>query len=217
MFVDIHSHIENTHGGTLTVQNIIIGEEPIQEPLNQQHCYSAGIHPWYISKTNWEQQLIQLENMLNQPQVKLVGECGLDRLNGPDLQLQQQVFERQIQLAEKFKKPLIIHCVKCFSELLQIKKKTQPTVPLIIHGFNNKVEIASQLLNVGFNFSLGAALLNANSNAAQLIKHLPDNRIFLETDDKKVSISEIYQAAASLKNISLNQLKDIIFAHWMSL
>jgi len=217
MFLDIHSHIENTDAGTLTVRNIIIGEEPIQQPLYQQHCYSAGIHPWYISKTNWEQQLTQLENLLNHPQVKLVGECGLDRLNGPDLHLQQQVFERQIQLAQKFQKPLIIHCVKCFSELLQIKKKMQPSVPLIIHGFNNKAEIASQLLKAGFNFSFGAALLNSNSNAAQLIKHLPDNRFFLETDDKNISISEIYQAAANLKNISLNQLKDIIFAHWMSL
>ncbi len=217
MFLDIHSHIENTDGGTLTIRNIIIEEEPIQEPLYQQQCYSAGIHPWYISETNWEQQLAQLENLLNQPQVKLVGECGLDRLNGPDLLLQQQVFERQIQLAEKFQKPLIIHCVKCFSELLQLKKKSQPTVPLILHGFNSKMEIASQLLRAGFNFSLGVALLNRSSNAAQLIKHLPDSRLFLETDDKNISISEIYQAAASLKNISINQLKDIIFANWMSL
>ena len=216
MFLNIHSHIENTDAGTLTIQNIIVEEKPVQD-LHQVQLYSAGIHPWYISKTNWEQQLTQLENLLSQPQVKLLGECGLDRLNGPNLDLQQQVFERQILLAEKFQKPLIIHCVKCFSELLQIKKKTQPTVPLIIHGFNSKAEIACQLLNAGFNFSLGAALLNTNSNAAQLIKHLPDNRIFLETDDKKISISEIYQAAADLKNISLNQLKDIIFAHWMSL
>ena len=57
-----------------------------------------------------------------------LGECGLDKKVQTPLDLQQEVFERQLTLAEKYKKPVIIHCVAAFQELIAIKKKLKLSV-----------------------------------------------------------------------------------------
>ncbi|MDZ7934269.1 MAG: TatD family hydrolase [Emticicia sp.] len=107
------------------------------------------------------------------------------RLKGSPLPLQEEIFIKQIRIAEEVKKPIIIHCVKCFNELISIKKIIRPKVPMIVHGFNNNLTIAQMLLERGFYISLGAAILQENSNAAQLLTQIPLEKLFLETDDAK--------------------------------
>lgn len=221
MFLNLHSHYDLEPAGGRVITNIIMpckGQE--EEVLLADYSgkwVSAGIHPWYIDELNYSLQFHAMVEFAGKEAVKMIGECGLDRLRGPSLDLQQRVFEDQIHLAEKLKKPVIIHCVKCFSELLMVKKKLNPTVPLVVHGFNNKAEVAGELIRHNFYLSFGAALLLEGSNAQKVLSLIPENRIFLETDDRDISVERIYEKAALLKNVSVNQLKEIIFANYQSL
>jgi TatD DNase family protein len=113
-------------------------------------------------------------------------------------------------LAELLKKPVIIHCVRAFDELMSIKKKNNPQVPLIIHGYNNNQQIAQALVKQGFYLSLGTQLLNPSSNPAKNIKTIPLNRLFLETDDKNHTISSIFAVASSILNLQQTLLEDVI-------
>jgi len=219
MFLNFHTHADHKSVEGISVRNLIVGLDLHNEsdPLAEDGLFSVGIHPWYFDEQDVESKLQLLENVAQSKRVKLIGECGLDRLKGPSLLLQQAIFEKQIALAEKVRKPVLVHCVKCYSELLAIKKKLQPQIPLVVHGFNNKPELGGQLLDAGFYFSLGTAILRQESNAAQLLQRIPLNRLFLETDDKGNAIEEVYEAAAVITKTPLNELKDNIFANWMSL
>jgi len=220
MFLNFHSHGPRKSSEAV-VRNIIVlsaGTDcllPEQTPAEE--WFSAGIHPWYIDEVNYDSQIGRLRQLAEVSSVKMIGECGLDRLRGPDHVLQEQIFTDQILLAENLGKPVLIHCVKRFNELILIKRRNPVTVPLVVHGFNSNREIARQLLKAGFYLSFGAALLRDSSNAATVIRLVPEDRLFLETDDSSCAIELIYEAAAKLRKVSVDYLKEIIFANWINL
>lgn len=153
-----------------------------------------------------------LETYLNDPGLLAIGECGLDKTVATDLARQIVLFEQHIALSEKWRKPIIIHCVRAYNELLRIKKRCKPKQAWIIHGFNNKPPVAEQLLKHGCYLSLGKALLHPFSNAAKTLETMPLDRLFLETDDADdISISAIYAAAATIAGSSVDDLKQRIF------
>lgn len=179
-------------------------------PCNQ---VSLGLHPWYFTEETMEIQLRILESQLGDPRVKMIGECGFDRIQGPSIPIQKLAFQKQVALAEKYDKPLIIHCVKAFDELIACKKTARDSVPMIIHGFNKSPELGRQLIDHGFLLSFGASILKEGSPAAIFLDEI-EASFFLETDDSGLDISEIYEKAAYLRNISIIELKDSIFAAW---
>lgn len=214
IFLDIHTHQTKQEQGVLSIQSLSLTEStflamPKTKPI------SIGIHPWYGKLQELDKNLKYLNVLARQENVKLIGECGLDKLKGEPMESQLQTLEAQISLAEELKKPLIIHCVKAFEELVALKKRLQPTVPMIVHGFNKKYEMAQQLINQGFYLSFGAAVLKSDEVAMALEK--TETLFFLETDEAEVSIVEIYTKVAEIKKISLDKLKDIIFANWKKL
>ena len=103
--------------------------------------YSIGIHPLYIDENRLESDFQILEQKLELPECLALGECGLDKRAETSFEVQQSVFERQLAFAEKHRKPVVIHCVAAFQELIEIKKKLKISVPMIIHGFSKKVEL----------------------------------------------------------------------------
>lgn len=176
---------------------------------------SAGIHPWDVQPDDLNAQLQQLRQVADLPQVALIGECGLDKLKGPALSIQASAFIKQAEIAVQYQKPVVIHCVKAYDELIRIQRDYQFASPMIIHGFNKSPQMAQQLTSHGFLLSFGAALL-ANDQLAESLTFLFENDIpfFLETDDSPIAIDEIYAHAANLLKISNDQLKDVIFAAW---
>lgn len=175
---------------------------------------SVGIHPWYADAEHWHAQLKTVEQMAAHDNVLAIGECGLDLLIELPLETQFSIFEAQVKLAEQLRKPVIIHCVRAFNELLQWKKRAKPTIPMIIHGFNNKPEIAQQLVKHDFDFSLGSALLKTDSNALKALKIIPLSRLFLENDDRDIPIEKIYEAAEMHLEITMSALKDQIWTNF---
>ncbi|MEY4905409.1 MAG: hypothetical protein RLZZ292_3224 [Bacteroidota bacterium] len=206
-YLDLHTH--HAHRATsdvLAIQNIVLNRGE-QYDASLAAC-SVGLHPWYLENANFiKQQLIDLEEFIKNKNVILVGEAGLDKLVKTPIKVQEGIFEQQLELASNIQKPIIIHCVKAFSELVALKKRINPSVPMIIHGFNQKPTILAQLLDNGFYISLGAALLHENSNAQKALQIVPKTHFFLETDDQtNVSIQQIYEKAAQLLDILVEEI-----------
>ncbi|RFS16811.1 hydrolase TatD [Emticicia sp. C21] len=221
MLLNLHTHLLKKQADEQIIFNEIIpdSEEGLEnfEIQNTESWLSAGIHPWYINEKLYNLQLKKLAGIAKDPAIKFIGECGLDRLKGAPLPLQEEIFIKQIRIAEDLKKPVIIHCVRCYNELISIKKIVRPRVPFVVHGFNTKIEIARQLLDKGFYLSLGGALLNEESNALKVLQEIPLERLFLETDDKDISIIDIYQKAVEVKDLSMEELEKVVFDNYLGL
>jgi TatD DNase family protein len=210
-FLDIHTHQSIEKAGVLSIQSLSL----TSNLLLPTTLISVGLHPWYATLDQLDAQLKSLTEIVAQNNVKLIGECGLDKLKGEKLENQLQILTPQILLAEKLNKPLILHCVKAFDELIKLKQELEVKVPMIIHGFNKNAELGQQLIAKGFYLSFGKAILNPHSGAAKLIATM--DTFFLETDDAVLTIEEIYVAAANLKKCSVDELKARIFANWKKL
>jgi len=204
---NIHSHRAG-RANEITIINI---HEGFQNPLPNGY-FSAGIHPRYIQSENHELQFEALAKLLQQPSVIAVGECGLDKLCDSDWSVQLDVFSRQIKLANQINKPLIIHCVRAFEEIQKSLKENKFHVPVIFHGFTKNSSILAQtLIKSGAYLSFGKGLFQ--ESVAALFKQFPDDRFFLETDNSEYSIQSIYERAAEIKNVSLNELMSIVLAN----
>ena len=112
-------------------------------------------------------------------------------------------------LAEKYKKPVVIHCVAAFQEVIAIKKKTKISVPLIIHGFSKNNQIANQLIKEGFYLSFGKFLLR-NPDLKTVFKNIPNDRFFLETDTIEENIQQVYELASKYKELKNEELQSVI-------
>lgn len=166
--------------------------------------HSRGIHPWFI-ETNYKEQLELLEKDLTQPKCIALGEAGLDKLCAIDFNIQLKVFKSQIELSEKYKVPIVIHCVKASNELFQLKKELNPQQTWIWHGFN-KANLFEQTIENNIIPSFGEAILNNVSLQNELIK-VKSNQFLLETDTSSFSIEFIYNKIADLRNVSLDKFQ----------
>ena len=104
---------------------------------------------------------------------------------------------------------------RAYDDLLAMAKRVEPAVPMIIHGFNKSQQLGQQLMEHGFVLSFGKAILNENSGSAAIIRN--SESFLLETDDSVHPIQEIYEAAAKLKNMTVDEMKALIFANWKTL
>lgn len=171
--------------------------------------YSIGIHPWYIDENRLEKDLNIIEKKLQLNECLALGECGLDKRIEIPIALQIEVFEKQILLAEKYQKPLVLHLVAAFDELIEIKKRLKITVPIIIHGFSKNEQVAKQLIENGFYLSFGKYLLR-NPDLETVFKSVPNDRFFLETDTIEETLEEVYTLAAKYKNMKIEDLIELL-------
>lgn len=207
-FFNLHTHKFTNQPEVLELVN----QYP-QEFDNSIPFYSIGIHPWYIAEDRLEADLQLIEDKLQTKNCLAIGECGLDKRIERPLKIQIDVFEKQLILAKKYRKPVVIHCVAAFQEIIEIKKKLNIEVPMIIHGFSKNEQTAKSLLENGFYVSFGKYLLR-NPELESVFKSIPDNRFFLETDTINEGIHEIYALAAKYKSIKVAAIQKIIEANY---
>lgn len=185
-----------------------------QSPSGSPHCCDApfcsiGIHPWDLTAENserlWDvlQRELERRKSENRPCVA-IGEAGLDKLAAAPMELQVKIFERQVALSEDCRLPLIIHCVKAVDELLAVKKRLAPLQPWIWHGFRGKAQQASQLLRHGFYLSLG------EHYSQEAMRAIPASRLFLETDESALDISNIIRRAAEVRGVDAECLQETL-------
>jgi TatD DNase family protein len=174
----------------------------------------VGVHPWYAG--DWTKDTIRdhLFKFTGQPGLCAIGECGLDRLRGPEIAQQEMAFIAQIEFSEEMGLPLILHCVRATERLLHLHKKTAPRQQWIFHGFNLRLAMAEALLKEGLKLSFGSAILNRRSAAAKALAACPADQFLLETDEAACSIEEVYAAAAEIRQMAPDGLKVLVFQNW---
>jgi TatD DNase family protein len=208
-FFNLHTHKWTNQVNVLELVN----QYPQEFDAAIPH-YSIGIHPWFIIEERLEADLSIIESKLQGPSCLAIGECGLDKRIAIPMELQQMVFEKQLLLAQKYNKPVVLHCVAAFQELIAIKKKMNISVPMIIHGFSKNEQVAKQLIENGFYISFGKYLL-LNPELETVFKSVPNNRIFLETDTVQEGIEAVYSLAAKYKGISVNEMQEMIHRNFL--
>lgn len=202
-YVNIHTHHLSKDNGVFVFNNRL-GHT---NPFYTQSYFSIGIHPWDIKQIT-DESYETLEQLVKHPHCLSIGECGLDKLIDTPLAQQTLHFEQQLKLAAKYHKPVIIHCVKAFDELIQI---TRPftNLKLIIHGFSKSQEMAEQLITKGFYLSLNVSVFKHDSLNPL---NLPKEKLFLETDDKQnLSIKDVYELAGSKLSLTQDELRTKIY------
>ncbi len=205
MFINIHTHHSSKQTDVIEIVDLPLNASGAEQPST--YC-SIGIHPWTADNTL---NIKALQKRASDRRVLTIGECGLDKSKGPALTIQTELFIKQVELSEQLRKPLIIHCVRAYSEIIKLRKDTQPSQAWIFHGFNASRETMEQALNQDFYFSIGEAILKKNSKVRQTLPFIPHNRLFLETDDNpQLRIESIYEKSAQLLNLELTQLQGII-------
>ena len=207
LLIDIHTHKHSEpDAGVLTLPNVIVSKESIY----RKPC-SAGIHPWYID-ADFELQFETLKGYQAQEGVIAVGECGLDKLTATPWERQVMAFERQIELANELNKPIIIHCVRAYSEVFSSLTAKHNQVPVMMHGYAKNWDLAATLLKHGYYLSLGPHILKGGM--MEVIRQIPLDRLFLECDDKNAKISEIYAYFCRARKLPLQELEQQILLNF---
>jgi len=204
-YIDIHTHTYYQDPETTLILNVFPEE---QDKLELPVFLSIGLHPWHVHEKTWEKQVERVKNAaLNNNRVLAVGEAGLDKVVNDSYTTQYLAFTTQLTIAESLKKPLIIHCVRSYSELLALRKKSDQLVPWIFHWFNADEQIAGELIRKNCYLSFGHMLFTEQSKALRVFKIISPDHVFLETDDSGYTIREVYARAANIKNIKVTDLK----------
>ncbi len=224
MFVDIHTHVDN--------QAVI----KIVDGVSEKILKTWGVHPWDVADIpdrHFERNEVKSRNhrYLNDSEIfrggdfsiplrssrndeLFIGEVGLDKVHKTTFDKQIKVFEEMIRLSESYRKPAIVHCVRAYSEIIEIRKKTKATMPWVIHGFNSSVETMRQLLRHDMYISLGEVLYRNENQAVKILKDIPVERLFFETDVSGRDIRDVYAKAATLMGCGIGFLENKIFENY---
>jgi len=205
---DIHTHHRSVRSEVVSILNVMVDEAMVSLP-DTQPC-SVGMHPWTRhddAEIAWERCVM----LAHQPSVVAIGEAGLDRNVDTPWDEQMDIFRRHIALSEELGKPLVVHCVRAYDDVMQERRRYKAGQAWIIHGFNKGGDVMDRLIDAGCHLSFGEALLKERSPARTAIARIPYDRFVLETDDGSVAIEDIYMAAATLRGMTMEAI-DVMMA-----
>ena len=185
-FVDIHTHHSTDAVTILTV----------------------GVHPWQAG----EGVLPTTDEIAS---AEAVGEIGLDKASAVDFSLQTALFQAQLRLAEQYEKPVVLHVVRAYEEVLKALDEVQlPAV--IFHGFIGSPELAERLIRRGFYLSFGERTFRS-SKTLEALRSTPIERLFVETDESRMPLGEIYEKVADAKGITGEELQQATYENYLKL
>lgn len=212
---DAHSHsVYNS-----TVKTILCATDRaswyyVLEQKSQTISAAVGIHPWFLDHIakGWDKEL---ETLLSESPDLIIGECGLDFYKDIDRKIQKIVFCKQLELAQKFGRPVVIHAVKAINEVLSCLKKYPLVRRFVVHRFSGSLTEAKSLIANGAFLSLGFEVLE-RKKSRKLVENIPLSNLLLETDaetdndDVTSRLQELYAFVAKVKEVSLSDLMKII-------
>lgn len=186
--IDIHTHRLDAEAPAV----ISVGPGTRFDPSRR---YSVGIHPYSVQNCT-EYDLETLAADAARTEVVAIGETGIDKITGAPIERQIEILRRHIDLSESLGKPLILHAVKAFPELIALRQAYRPRQRWIVHGFRGKPQLAAELLRHGFDLSLGERF---NPTAAAII---PADRLWIETDTSPLPLSAIAERVAAARKLA---------------
>jgi len=210
-FIDIHSHNPKQEAGVFFIFNVFSSDA---KDLPSDLPVSIGLHPWHLDEASEIELPEILKKCSGKSNFMAVGETGLDRVIKIPIENQFSAFRTQIEFADKSKKPLIIHCVKAFPELLSLRKEYGKKSVWIIHGFNANESVAAECVNAGIYISFSQRLISNHEKAQKIARVVPITMVFAETDDDTMTIQEVYQNIADSYGLTVKEVKKIIFENF---
>lgn len=199
-FWDVHAHFNPEKSTNNRIFSLLSENDPKDFP------FTIGLHPWYLS--NATHFLHDWRSWVHHPNCVAIGECGLDKNIEVNLEQQIKVFKTHVELSESMHKPLIIHVVKAHQEILSIHQDLKPKQQWIIHGFTKNEQLAKDYIHRNIALSLDQKLIvNMEDRARKLLNIIPNDLLFLESDDKNTDMNLFFDQVARIKDCSLLNLQ----------
>lgn len=248
MYVDVHAHLDDEafdddreqviqrikEAGIIVVNaGSDMKSSRFSVELAQKHDFiyaCVGVHPHEAAKVN-KGYIKELEDLAQHPKVIGIGEIGLDfYYDFSDRKIQQKVFLEQLELAKSLNLPVVIHSRDAHQDTLDILKKSVPPKGLM-HCYSGSLEMARELLKLGFYFSFGGVITFKNAKRPkEVASELPLDKVLLETDCPYLSpepyrgkrndptrIPVIAKKLAEFRHASAQEIEDIIYANFTRL
>ncbi|MBC8757551.1 TatD family hydrolase [Kordia sp. YSTF-M3] len=143
----------------------------------------SGLHPTHV-KENYKEELAHVEDLLATRKFYAVGEIGIDLYwDKTFLPQQQEAFQHQIQLAKKYKLPIVIHCRDAFDEVFEVlEKEKDASLFGIFHCFTGTKVQAEQAIGYNMKLGIGGVVTFKNGKIDKFLNEIPIEHIVLETD-----------------------------------
>lgn len=204
-------------------------EEVLRLVSRYDIVYGAlGIQPEACENIS-EDDLKFIEEHINDDKILAVGEIGLDYHYDIDKDKQKEVFKRQLDIAKKYNKPVIVHSRDCIQETYDILKLFN--VKGIMHCYSGSVEMAREFCKIGFYLGIGGILTFKNAvKLIEVIKDIPLEYIVLETDspylspepyrgkrNEPINVGVILQKICEVKDLDIKYVSDVIVGNVLRL
>lgn len=177
MVVDIHTHNRQS---------------------NAQTIETVGIHPWHVATGD----ISAVEEQASK--IDAIGEIGLDFACDVPHEKQIAIFRAQLSLAERLAKPVVLHCVRAFEEVMRVLRDYHLSA-VIFHGFVGSKEQAQQAVNKGYYLSFGERTFRS-PKSIEALRNTPLSHLFVESDESATPIEDIYEKIAELRGVSVAEL-----------
>src|SRR5574344_1529000 len=235
MFIDTHCHLFNEYYENIEdvinemKNNIMItsgcNNESNKEVIDLVNKYDnvygvIGIHPEEIANVS-EDDFTYIEENINNSKIIGIGEIGLDYHYDYDKNLKKKLFIRQIEIAKKYNKNIVIHSRDAIEDTLKILNDYKnDNLKIVMHCYSSSLEIAKELIKNNVKLGIGGVLTFKNSvKLKEIVKELPLSSFLLETDSPYLSPEPfrgkqnrpyncyyIAQKIAEIKEISVDEV-----------
>jgi TatD DNase family protein len=183
-----------------------------------------GVHPWHADQAGAD-----LDGALAKSLGGLrggVGEIGLDKARpGMPRDLQAWIFSRQLEVAARLGKPVTIHCVRAWGDMLAILRAAGARRPrLLFHSFRGSGEILEDVLRLGAYVSFSwKTLCRGSEDSLSVLRKVPPDRLLLETDFPYAEpgpltaeryfqcLEQTYEEAARERSLGIGELRESVW------
>jgi len=230
--IDTHAHLESTFcdiSRVVGLKAVILSGSSIENSKNNlllaqkwpQLYPAVGIHPQEIGD-----DINLLEGLAKNPNIIAIGECGLEYLGEVDMKRQEEYFRKQIEVAQKYNKPLIIHARKAMDEVIKILSEYKE-LKGVIHCYSGGKKRINKVLELPGEWYFGFdGNITYEVGLNEVLKGIPRDRILAETDsplltplpfrgqeNKPVYVKYVYQKIADIWGESFEKTEEIIDAN----
>jgi TatD DNase family protein len=195
----------------------------LEENYPENVFLMMGLHPCYV-KANYLDELNHIETELANRKFIAIGEIGIDLFwDKSTLEIQKIAFKYQIQLAKKYKLPIVIHCRESFDEIFEVlESERSDDLFGIFHCFTGNFEQAQQAISLNMKLGIGGVVTFKNGKIDQFLQQIDMKHIVLETDSpylapvpfrgKRNESSYVYLVAeklATIYGVSIDEIAQI--------
>jgi len=241
MVVDTHCHLKDDEvsyqqinrmkNGIIVVSGV--DNESNKEVINLCNKYDnvygvLGIHPEYVNSYN-NNDILFIEENLNNQKIIGIGEIGLDYYYEKDTkEKQKELFIKQLDLAHKYKKTVVIHSRDSIQDTYDILKNYKD-INKILHCYSGSLEMALEFIKINTLFGVGGIVTFKNAkNLLEVVKNIPIENIVLETDspyltpepfrgmtNEPYNVLLVLKKISEIKNLSEEEVENITYSNFL--